>query len=100
MHICTLNFLEIQEEFLNISLGCKFRFKILAKSYKRKDNVTLGLGLRMKTKRVILSMFLVKTSFVMKTLYLHLTSHFDLIPFNGSANASELTVFFFVKNVI
>ena len=55
MHICTLNFLEIQEEFLNISLGCKFRFKILAKSYKRKDNVTLGLALRMKTKRVILS---------------------------------------------
>ena len=45
-------------------------------------------------------MFLVKTSFVMKTLYLHLTSHFDLIPFNGSANASELTVFFFVKDVI
>ena len=45
-------------------------------------------------------MFLVKTSFVMKTLYLHLTSHFDHIPFNGSANASELTVFFFVKDVI
>ena len=42
-------------------------------------------------------MFLVKTSFVMKTLYLHLTSHFDHIPFNGSANASELTVFFFCR---
>ena len=42
-------------------------------------------------------MFPVKTSFVMKTLYLHLTSHFDHIPFKGSANASELTVFFFCK---
>ena len=35
-----------------------------------------------------------KSSFIMKTLYLHLTSYFDLIRFNGSANASELTVFF------
>ena len=35
-----------------------------------------------------------KSSFVMKTLYLDLTSYFDLIRFNGSANGSELTVFF------
>ena len=30
----------------------------------------------------------------MTTLYLDLTSYFDLIRFNGSANGSELTVFF------
>lgn len=100
MHICTLNFLEIQEEFLNISLGCKFRFKILAKSYKRKDNVTLGLGLRMKTKRVILSNVSCEDFVCYENVIFTLTSHFDLIPFNGSANASELTVFFFVKDVI
>ena len=31
----------------------------------------------------------------MKTLYLHLRSYFDLVRFMGSANASELTVFFY-----
>ena len=33
----------------------------------------------------------------MKTLYLDLTSYFDLIRFNGSANGSELIQFFFCR---